>query len=80
MVAPKEEASTTWLDRMHMIPLNSQTPTTSKVDTSTTTTTTKECEFNILSFNTLAEGYLTPRSHPGLPESYANVAFNTNKR
>ena len=77
MVAPKEEASTTWVDRMRMVPLNSQSaPMTSKV----VDTLTKECEFNIISFNILAEGYLTPRSHPGLPESYANVAFDTNKR
>jgi mRNA deadenylase 3'-5' endonuclease subunit Ccr4 len=37
-------------------------------------------EFNIASLNILAESYLTPRSHPGLPEQYANVAFDTTKR
>lgn len=37
-------------------------------------------EFNIATLNILAESYLTPRSHPGLPEQYANVAFDTTKR
>jgi len=34
----------------------------------------------ILSFNVLAEAYLTPRSHPCLPLPYASVAFDRNKR
>jgi hypothetical protein len=37
-------------------------------------------EFNIASFNILAESYLSPRSHPGLPPSYADVAFDAHKR
>jgi mRNA deadenylase 3'-5' endonuclease subunit Ccr4 len=37
-------------------------------------------EFNIVSFNVLAESYLTPRSHPGLPTAYAEVAFDKNNR
>ena len=40
----------------------------------------KALEFNIASLNVLAESYLTPRSHPGLPESYASVAFTPIKR
>ena len=36
--------------------------------------------FNILSFNVLAESYLTPRSHPGLPPHHAEVAFHPPKR
>ena len=37
-------------------------------------------EFNIASFNVLAESYLTPRSHPGLPNEYADVAFDKCRR
>jgi mRNA deadenylase 3'-5' endonuclease subunit Ccr4 len=37
-------------------------------------------EFNIASFNVLAESYLTPRSHPGLPREYADVAFDKTRR
>jgi mRNA deadenylase 3'-5' endonuclease subunit Ccr4 len=37
-------------------------------------------EINIASFNVLAESYLTPRSHPGLPTAYGEVAFDKNKR
>ena len=37
-------------------------------------------EFNVASLNVLAESYLTPRSHPGLPEKYAETAFNSGKR
>lgn len=37
-------------------------------------------EFNIVSLNMLAETYISPRSHPGLPASYANVVFDSTKR
>lgn len=37
-------------------------------------------EFNVASFNVLAESYLTPRSHPNLPKNYADTAFNSTKR
>jgi len=36
--------------------------------------------FSILSFNVLAESYLTPRSHPGLPPKHSEVAFDPQKR
>jgi len=37
-------------------------------------------EFNIVSFNVLAQSYLSSRSHPGLPPSYADVAFDNKRR
>ena len=35
---------------------------------------------SIISFNILAESYLSQRSHPNLPERYKNIVFDTNKR
>jgi endonuclease/exonuclease/phosphatase family metal-dependent hydrolase len=37
-------------------------------------------EFNIATLNLLAESYLTPRSHPGLPREYAEVALDPPRR
>ena len=35
---------------------------------------------SIASFNILAESYLSPRSHPNLPEEYASVVFDPDQR
>ncbi len=48
--------------------------------TSTSQSTRSIVEINILSFNILAESYLTPRSHKNLPEEYASVVFDKRKR
>ncbi|KAL9188294.1 hypothetical protein ACHAXT_006672 [Thalassiosira profunda] len=64
---PQPSAAATWVDRLRMEPLpigGASSP----------------LEFNVASLNVLAESYLTPRSHPGLPQSYADVAFNPAKR
>ncbi len=50
-------------------------------DSTATTAQQQHClEFNIISMNMLAESYLSPRSHQGLPDRYANVAFDSSKR
>lgn len=36
--------------------------------------------FSIVSFNVLAESYLTPRSHKNLPDAAANVVFDKQRR
>lgn len=71
---PASMTSSTWVDRMRMVPHQSTSSAAAAQPGG------KSLEFNIASFNVLAESYLTPRSHPGLPEQYANVAFNTTKR
>ena len=65
--------SSTWVDRMRIISPSSYSR--AEIDDPSS-----PLEFNIVSLNILAESYLTPRSHPGLPEQYANVAFDTTKR
>ena len=65
--------SSTWVDRMRIISPSSYARAEVEDPSSL-------LEFNIVSLNILAESYLTPRSHPGLPEQYANVAFDTTKR
>ena len=73
----------TWVDQMRMVPLSAtKAPSKSAVAQINDSSTNEHdsLEINIASFNILAESYLTPRSHPGLPENYANVAFNTTER
>ena len=73
----------TWVDQMRMVPLSAtKAPSKSAVAQINDSSTNEHdsLEINIASFNILAESYLTPRSHPGLPESYANIAFNTTER
>lgn len=71
----------TWVDRMQIAPLSDADDTkTPAEDKRQGDHDRHSLEFNIASLNALAESYLTPRSHPGLPETYANVAFNPIKR
>jgi mRNA deadenylase 3'-5' endonuclease subunit Ccr4 len=73
---------------MRMEPLTgapSRTATTPKKATSSGKDNSRHdddvvLEFNIASLNLLAESYLTPRSHPGLPRRYADVAFDPSRR
>ena len=51
-----------------------------KSNASTQSSSSIGTEINILSFNVLAESYLTPRSHKKLPECYAEVVFDKSKR
>ena len=76
--------SSTWVDRMRMAPVSpspaTKDATSSSYSRADVDDSSSLLEFNIASLNILAESYLTPRSHPGLPEQYANVAFDTTKR
>ena len=40
----------------------------------------KKIIFNVVSFNVLAESYLTPRSHKNIPPSHAPIVFDPSKR
>ncbi|KAL7496456.1 hypothetical protein ACHAWT_008936 [Skeletonema menzelii] len=72
-----EQPSSSWVEQICMIPTsnNASTPTS----TSSTDQTSKE-KFNVVSWNVLAEQYLTPRSHPNLPKEYADVVFHKETR
>lgn len=76
----KQLASLSWVEQICMIP-TSQTANSGAASASTSSSdqTTKE-EFNVVSWNVLAEQYLTPRSHPNLPKEYADVVFHKEKR
>lgn len=64
--------STSWVNRLRMVPIaDGEKPNRSRGTA---------LEFNVASFNVLAESYLTPRSHPNLPKNYADTAFNSTKR
>ncbi|EED91327.1 predicted protein [Thalassiosira pseudonana CCMP1335] len=82
-------SSLTWVDRMQMMPLpgvvaegdgSSVSDVSSNQASYINNDGTSRLEFNIASFNILAESYLSPRSHPGLPVEYTEVAFDTEKR
>ena len=66
-------ASSTWVDRLRMVPI-------SDGEEKPACRSRRTFEFNVASFNVLAESYLTPRSHPGLPEKHAETVFNSEKR
>jgi mRNA deadenylase 3'-5' endonuclease subunit Ccr4 len=78
----------TWVDRLRMVPILPDTLSkdtknsyaAADQDQGTDNGSTRHLEFNIVSLNMLAETYVSPRSHPGLPDSYANVAFDKGKR
>lgn len=77
------EAAPTWVDRLRMVPLPNKEKNDSVnngVGSVGRSDVDEALEFNIASLNVLAESYLTPRSHPGLPKRYAEVAFNPEKR
>ncbi|KAL7518345.1 hypothetical protein ACHAWX_003186 [Stephanocyclus meneghinianus] len=72
---------TTWVEKMRMEPLSSSESRSKTARISGNNGNDSDpLQFNIASFNMLAESYLSPRSHPGLPPSYAEVAFDTLKR
>jgi mRNA deadenylase 3'-5' endonuclease subunit Ccr4 len=59
----------TWVDRLDFVPIEHD----SINDSSTT-------RIRIVSWNILAESYLTPRSHRGLPRLYRNCVFSPRAR
>ena len=59
-----------WVEQIRMI--------STGCDDSNTLSTIEE--FNVVSWNILAEQYLTPRSHPNLPKEYADVVFHKDTR
>jgi len=77
-----------WVDRMRMEPLTAGPPSGTAATPKRVLSSAKDnnrdddppLEFNIASLNLLAESYLTPRSHPGLPSMYAEVAFDPSRR
>ena len=77
-----------WVDRMRMEPLTAGPPSGTAATPKRVLSSAKgknrdddrPLEFNIASLNLLAESYLTPRSHPGLPSMYAEVAFDPSRR
>ncbi|KAL3801528.1 hypothetical protein HJC23_000966 [Cyclotella cryptica] len=79
-------SSSTWVDQMRMVPLSSSDSCSNNTGSNNNNNTSSggsggsPLRFNIASFNLLAESYLSPRSHPGLPPSYAEVAFDTVQR
>lgn len=60
-----------WTNSLTIQPLNNETHDNHEE---------RKLKINILSFNILAESYLTPGSHQNLPDCYANVVFNKEKR
>eukprot|EP00956_Cyclotella_meneghiniana_P018169 scaffold30025_cov59-Cyclotella_meneghiniana.AAC.7 len=62
--------SSTWVDNLQMQPISTN-PSNNNNDA---------FEFNIASFNVLAESYISPRSHPNLPAPHAAVVFDKTKR
>ena len=78
----EQPSSSSWVEQICMIPTsnsaNGSTASTS-ASTSSTDQTSKE-KFNVVSWNVLAEQYLTPRSHPNLPKEYADVVFRQETR
>lgn len=75
-----EQPSSSWVEKICMIPTTKTANSdTASASTSSSDQTTKE-EFNVVSWNVLAEQYLTPRSHPNLPKEYADVVFHKETR
>ena len=74
-----EERSRTvaWPNTLEIKPLDEASPPT---DGSKAETEADSITFNILSFNVLAESYLTPRSHKNLPPASSEVVFNKELR
>ncbi|KAL7467593.1 hypothetical protein ACHAXS_007838 [Conticribra weissflogii] len=65
-----------WTERIRIVPLTTSNASPSGEPINSD----DDLEFNVASFNILAESYLTPRSHPGLPADYSAVAFDPDKR
>jgi len=79
--AAQPSSSSSWVEQICMIPTSNNINNTASVSSSTSSTdqTPKE-KFNIVSWNILAEQYLTPRSHPNLPQEYADAVFHKETR
>ncbi len=74
-------ASDSWVDRLRMVPILLDSPSkTMTTNGNNSHAAEQHLEFNIVSMNMLAETYLSPRSHPGLPDRYANIVFDSSKR
>eukprot|EP00956_Cyclotella_meneghiniana_P042241 scaffold248397_cov82-Cyclotella_meneghiniana.AAC.1 len=65
--------SSTWVDNLQMQPISTNPSNNSNNNNDA-------FEFNIASFNVLAESYISPRSHPNLPAPHAAVVFDKTKR
>ena len=81
---PPPPAASCWAENLRLLPISSTANSDSEdadADAETTEgTETTSTAFTVLSFNVLAEAYLTPRSHPHLPAAHAAVAFHPPKR
>ena len=72
--------SRSWVDDLRLVPISSSSTSSTGPSASASNGGNNEHAFNVLSFNVLAEAYLMPRSHPGLPAKHAEVAFHPPKR
>src|SRR6056300_499574 len=68
-------SSSSWVEQIRMIPTKTSTSQQQQQQQQQA-----EEEFNVVSWNILAEQYLKPRSHPNLPKEYADVVFNMKTR
>ena len=73
-----KESASSWVEQVQMIPITGATTSTSTSLSDNIQPSSEQ--FNVVSWNVLAEHYLTPRSHPNLPKEYADVVFNKEKR
>ena len=75
-------SSSSWVDQIRMIPVKSDNANNTALPASSTSSSDEPSRetFNIVSWNILAEQYLTPRSHPNLPKEYADVVFHKETR
>jgi mRNA deadenylase 3'-5' endonuclease subunit Ccr4 len=64
----------TWVDKLAFVPINNSTSGSKQTHDSIATTT----RIRIVSWNILAESYLTRRSHRELPRLYQNCVFSPN--
>ena len=75
-------SSSSWVEQIRMIPTKPSTISSSSSVGQQQQQHQQQSveEFNVVSWNILAEQYLTPRSHPNLPKEYADVVFNKETR
>lgn len=69
----------TWVQKLRLIALDTHV-SNGEADRGAVPEKKDDVDMSILSFNMLAESYLSRRSHPGLPQSHAEVAFDKTKR
>lgn len=76
-----EKSLGNWTDLLEILPLQEYSSDSGNQDEKIKNVKkAQKLEISILSFNILAESYLTPRSHKNLPDSYANIVFYKEKR